>query len=605
MFRAHACNAGSRSGRKWITVAAVVLMALILLPGAVSEISAAESEVSHNTGSEVVFLLDSSGSMKKQDEGRFALDAVRQAAYSLPSDYQVGFVSYGTEVQAVVPMNRGLGPLDAQLAAIQYTGYTNAGAGLSQAMELFSEEEGVERYIIMLSDGEIDMPDAGAESLSREMYTQAAGLAREKGIKICIIAVGSELNDPQMHIFDGAEMTDGAIYWQGQSGSLVQIMGRILTERMAVPLKSLGVTDSNGGTVHAELPAGVSRARLLLTSDGGIGVVSASYTAQSGHTVAGQCFAVIDMNRPNAGPVDVQFAAPGYSNVQAVLLTEYTADIRVSVEYQTAEELLADVTIKVADAGGSSINLLTDSKFEGTELPYQLNGISYIGKLEQGAVTAEIPADGLEQLEISVDLSALEGVYHIEQPVVVPMPEPPAVEEPVNYVPLLVVLGLLTAVIAGLLIWWLKKNQTTVIYVAQPPSSGEPAKKVETKVCTYSGKFNMYVVRTADGRDVPPQTYRLFGRTGSRLTLGRILTDCKVRFGKIGADEIVFYPGPNHSVIMMDQSERCTILKGAEILKKGMGYPVYYNEKITVTFDDETTEMEIHYKSLKPSEREI
>ena len=36
-----------------------------------------------------------------------------------------------------------------------------------------------------------------------------------------------------------------------------------------------------------------------------------------------------------------------------------------------------------------------------------------------------------------------------------------------------------------------------------------------------------------------------------------------------------------------------------------MGYPVFYNEKITVTFEDEMTEMEIHYKNLKPGEREL
>ena len=41
-----------------------------------------------------------------------------------------------------------------------------------------------------------------------------------------------------------------------------------------------------------------------------------------------------------------------------------------------------------------------------------------------------------------------------------------------------------------------------------------------------------------------------------------------------------------------------------EILKKGIGYPVYYNEKLTVTMEDGITEMEIHYKNLKPGERE-
>ena len=53
----------------------------------------------------------------------------------------------------------------------------------------------------------------------------------------------------------------------------------------------------------------------------------------------------------------------------------------------------------------------------------------------------------------------------------------------------------------------------------------------------------------------------------------------------------------------MDQSEQCTVMRGMEILKKGIGYPVNYNEKITATMEDGVTELEIHYKNLKPSER--
>lgn len=45
-------------------------------------------------------------------------------------------------------------------------------------------------------------------------------------------------------------------------------------------------------------------------------------------------------------------------------------------------------------------------------------------------------------------------------------------------------------------------------------------------------------------------------------------------------------------------------MRGMEILKKGTGYPVYYNGKITVSFEDEKTEMELHYRNLKPGERE-
>ena len=108
---------------------------------------------------EVVFLLDASSSMNTQDKNRLAIDVIRQAAYSLPSNYKTGLVVYNTEIQGMKALDADMGQLESQLEAVVYSGYTNAGQGLSQAVGLFSEAENTDRYIIMLSDGEIDMPN--------------------------------------------------------------------------------------------------------------------------------------------------------------------------------------------------------------------------------------------------------------------------------------------------------------------------------------------------------------------------------------------------------------------------------------------------------------
>ena len=85
-------------------------------------------------------------------------------------------------------------------------------------MELFSGGDGTSRNIVMISDGEITMTKKEDTEKSRIKFVDAAQLAKEKGVKVYIIAIGTELQ-PKMHIFDAAEMTDGAIYWEGQSGT--------------------------------------------------------------------------------------------------------------------------------------------------------------------------------------------------------------------------------------------------------------------------------------------------------------------------------------------------------------------------------------------------
>lgn len=605
---------------KLFFVAAVVL---VLLSGMDPAAYAEETDqADQSQKGEVVFLLDASGSMKKQDKDRQAIDAIRQTACSLPSSYRTGLVAYNTKVQAVSALEYDIGQMEASLEDIRYSGYTNAGEGLIQAVGLFSGAPDVQRHIIMLSDGEIDMPDSDAKEASRALYAQAVEQAKEKGIRICIIAVGNELNNPKMHIFDGAEQTDGVIYWEGQSGTLSQIMDRIVSDRLAFPRSPIGVTDANGGAVAVEVPSGADRMKLLVTGSDGLGTVTADYQAEKGRVITGRNFVVLDMERPARGTAKLYFHAPDISGVHASLLTEFIAEPRLMVTYRSEEiprtpkeikknvppqyEHYADVSIEMADTGGNHENIWQASSLNGHEITYMLNGKTFSGTIQYGGVQTTVPADGIDAVEVSIDTGSLEGIYHMNQPIaaeIMKYPDPAFVPVP-DYRPLWGIVGTLAAVLLLILGLWIRKKNTTLIYIAQPAAAKEPARKMETKACSYTGKFNLYVVRTADGRDVPPQTYRLFGRNSKRMTLEQILSSCKIKLGKIGAEDIIFYPGPDHSVIVMDQSERCTALRGMEILKKGMGYPIFYGDKVTVTFEDEATEIELHYKNLKPSERE-
>lgn len=600
----------------------LVVVILVLLFQTVAAAALDEAAGYQGKPGEVVFLLDASESMNTQDKDRLAIDAVRQAAYSLPSNYRMGLVVYNTEIQGVKSLDEDIHQLESQLDSVVYSGYTNAGQGLSQAVGLFSEAENTDRYIIMLSDGEIDMPNKKEREASRTLYAQSARWAREKGIKICIIAVGSELHDPQMHIFDGAELTDGAIYWEGQSGSLTRIMERILEDKFDFPRQAARVTDASGGNVHVEVPMGADYLKLLITSEAGFENVRADYASEDGQTIRGQRFVAVEMMGPVSESVDVYFETEDISGVQAHVLSEFRAEPQLTVNYRieelprTQEEIKkkvppsyehwVDITIGLCGQNGKRENLWKQEQYQGTQIPYTLNGISLVGTIEDGLVRTTIPADGVEKIEVSIEPKGMEGIYYLAQPVeaLVEAYPDPVFEPAPDYRPLTGILAALAVALALILVLWSRKKNTTVVYVAQPPASKNPVQKMETRECFYSGKMNIYVVRTADGRDVPPQTYRLFGRSSTRLTLNQILTSCKMKFGKIGAEDIIFYPGPEHSVIVMDQSEGCTVLRSSEILKKGMGYPVFYGEKVTITFEDEATEMEIHYRNLKPSERE-
>lgn len=586
---------------------------------------ASESAEFDPSGGEVVFLLDTSVSMNGQDRGRFALDAIRQAVYSLPSTYQTGLVAYNTEIQMVIPFSAERSKWDAQLETIEYSGYTNAGEALKRAMEMFSGEEGLHRTIIILSDGEIDMPDQERREESRFLYEEMAKKAMERGVTIYIIASGSEWNGTKTHIFDGAELTDGSIYWEGQSGSISEIMNRILFTRMNFPrsiIETIEAREENNGLISVELPAaGAEHVRILMTAEQGLQIMDVGDTAGQGTVVHGEKFAVVDIVRPADHHIKISYEAAEPSDVEAYMMVEYDADIRTRVAYRIEENVavqqhpadsdpntyshFADVEIWLADAEDQNDHLWDSAYYEGWEIPFTINGTSVIGNIHDGMLTYSMPIDGIDEAVLELDISSLSECFLIRQPCIItfsPPEDPIPEEEPeINYLPLCIILSVLLLTLFVILIVWIKKNRTTVIYMAQ--SAGKEAKKEEIKGCTYAGKLNMYIVQTPTGKDIPPQTYRLFGRQNVRITLGQILNSCGIRLEKIGAEEITFYPGLDKSLVIMDQSEKCTVLRGTEILKKGMGYPVFYNSKITVIFEDEATEMEIHYKNLKPSEQ--
>ena len=124
---------------------AAVLAPLILCQSAAAEGVSSSAPPQQNSGSiqkAVVFTLDASN-----NRNRLAIDSIAQLIYSLPSNYVVGVVAYNTDVVAAQGMADS-GSRDSIMKAadsVRYTGYTNAGTGLTKALELLDTVEASEK----------------------------------------------------------------------------------------------------------------------------------------------------------------------------------------------------------------------------------------------------------------------------------------------------------------------------------------------------------------------------------------------------------------------------------------------------------------------------
>ena len=119
----------------------------------------------------------------------------------------------------------------------------------------------------------------------------------------------------------------------------------------------------------------------------------------------------------------------------------------------------------------------------------------------------------------------------------------------------------------------------------------------------FYGKVQVYVIHNREDIDYPPESINLFARCNREvITLQWILDTCKLPLNLKGADKVVIRPGADKSLVIKN-SGRVTAMKGKELLERGKAYHLYYHEKITFIFDQEDTEIEVHYKDLKPNER--
>lgn len=144
---------------------------------------------------DVVFVIDNSGSMARNDPGFIVRDAVADYAADLDAGDRVGLVLFDRTVRMPTALTAvdagGLAALTAGLAKIDYRGqFTDSPAGIERALYALSRAEGDhEAIIVFLTDGIVDTGNAQLDAervewLREDLSSEAA----EKGIRIFGIA---------------------------------------------------------------------------------------------------------------------------------------------------------------------------------------------------------------------------------------------------------------------------------------------------------------------------------------------------------------------------------------------------------------------------------
>lgn len=566
-----------------------------------------------NQKKSVIFLLDTSGSMKTNDPGKLALDSIAQLIYSLPSNYGVGLATYSTEAALLQGETGNSHRSDIMELAegVRYQGYSNAGAGLLCAVEAMTETSAEEKYIIMLSDGEILMKEDAETQESQQSYQAAIECAREQGIIIHVIGLGEDMEDPDNNIFKAATATGGKSWHTSQATGIQKAIDAIL-EEMGVKQSTVAIVDASGGEekVVVELPyLRADRIRILLTGDAPIQNLSSAFQAESARQINGERYSFLEIEQPSDGHLEIGFEAVAGTQVRINAIPEYSVIPKVEIAYEDrlpeeVEDPYYQRTAKLSYTFYSkenfSISLWENEFFDHREIVLIRGGETEEVPLRAGALETQKRVDSAEEYEVYFDYSKLpvnvigeESVtVNLEAPPMVPVEEPEPQGVPVGVWVAVAVL-LAAMIVCAAIVLYLRRPKPAPAPVEERP---QPSKY------NYVGKVNLYITRTKSGYDIPPLYYNLFRLpAGKVISLQEILKECEVMEEFPGAKGIYFKPGVNRNLILTNNSD-CTVMKSREILMKNKSYQLALDAKVDISFEDEISELTLQYKDLKPSE---
>lgn len=572
-----------------------------------SPIYAAENSADEKA---IVFLLDASSSMKTNDPERLAIDSIAQLIYTIPTDYKVGFVAYNSEITAEQPLvtDELRSRIMDEAEQVKYTGYSNAGAGLWNAVESLKNVWAKEKYIVFLSDGEILMESDSATEESQILYQNAIEQAKAEGIRIYVIGLGDEMEDTDNPIFDAAAATGGRSYYTPQALDIQNAIDSVLDEELDIKRSTVAIVDADGELEHVsvELPyLYADKVRVLLTGTAPIHNLGTSFQADSANQVNGERYSLIEANEPYGKTMDLSFEGTKGSQIRIDVIPEYRVIPRAEVTYTdeipVEEDALyydrtAQISYTFCDLDNQDIRLWTDSYFTYGKLPVTVNGQTEELALKDGTLSVTVPVEKAETIEAVLDYSKLPVNVIGEDTVTVELedaPLLPAEDPPYAWIAAGIAGGVLFLFFIAFLIWHMRKPKPIPL---PPEDRPEPSKY------SYVGKLNIYVTQTPSGYDIPPLAYNLFRLPAGRVvSLKEVLENCNVKEELPGAEAIYFKPGANRNLIVTNNSD-CTVMKNREILMKKKSYQLTPDSKVDITFEDELSEMMFQYKDLKPSE---
>lgn len=258
--------------KRFFYIAAVMLLVLSGAGQALSGIG--------DDGIDLIFVIDNSGSMRKNDPGFMTLATVKAFLDQLPPETRVGMVMFGRKAKLLEPLGDMSNPVARErilssLDRIDYSGqFTNSAAGIERALyELKTGGRSMShKCIIFLTDGIIDTgrPQRDIE-LTDWLKNDLAAAGRLAGVRIFGIAFTDEADFALIQAV--SSRTEGAYYRVYDPNEIGDVLRQVQAKMRPAPDTGSKLTSDSESTdetdvADTEVPASLDTAAPAVPAPG-------------------------------------------------------------------------------------------------------------------------------------------------------------------------------------------------------------------------------------------------------------------------------------------------------------------------------------------------
>ena len=575
-----------------ITIKLVMLLIGFSLLFPVRALAAEKDEITEKK--QIIFLLDASKSMQGDGQWIEAADSACMIASALPQEYEVALLVYNTEIVYEEDFGNINQKTRHALEMVELQGYTTPAVALETAADMF--DSAADKRVVFISDGEISLRDQSETETAIRQFENTVDKIAEQGIKIDMFAIPNDKTENEVSY--GTKVTSGEQYTVGENQTIEEITAKYLFQTLQIEKIELGEAVSREGNMTVDLQdTYMQNAKILLTSGENIEDFHVTGQCESLNMLQGNKFAVAELENPLERQITMDYSLENRGNIHIYLIKEYFLEADMEKTY-TSEEGVFTLKVNVVNHQGKPV---LDSETLKNNISVLIDGQESPYEVEKG--TALVPYQTDKTTNVNVEVAILSSgnvIHYIETTDTVELTVPVVEEEP-DYTVLWIVIILLCAVVLLLSVLYERKKQKK--------NDGETGaiivEKSEHSVLSrydFSGQLAVYLLKGEQEDDIPPGSIKLFGESRKSISFDWVKDRCGIDYKLSDADKIRFTGGKDHTLCFKNTGY-ATIVKEKQILKRERKYSLYYGEKILLIFNNGGTEIELHYKNMKPSER--